>query len=264
MNKEFMSTPSPLTIVIPAKNEAHNLPKLLESIVGQWWVVDFFISGTFPPDPFNRKEFPSHQVPVIIADANSTDGTQEVVDSFLSKNRMLDIKIIPGGMPAVGRNRGAALVTTPYILFLDADVTLWSSRLFSRAISVMEDGKQLVTTDIVCDGNWKDRMMYRGNNLFQRASQLIGPCFSTGMFMLWNREVFYQLGGFNESATFGEDYQLSRKVAPNKFKVVKGGVMTSGRRFERSGYWRTLKLFLKTAVQTAESDYYCRDHGYWD
>ncbi len=31
--------------------------------------------------------------------------------------------VIDGGLPAVGRNAGAKLATTPYVLFLDADVT---------------------------------------------------------------------------------------------------------------------------------------------
>ena len=34
------------------------------------------------------------------------------------------LEVIEGGLPSVGRNAGARLATTPYVLFLDADVEL--------------------------------------------------------------------------------------------------------------------------------------------
>ncbi len=43
----------------------------------------------------------------------------------------LNLKVIDGGLPAVGRNAGAKLATTHYILFLDAD-----SGVFPRSFHV--------------------------------------------------------------------------------------------------------------------------------
>ncbi len=60
---------------------------------------------------------------VLVADANSTDGTPEIALAF---RKWLDISVIPGGMPSVGRNKGAAVATTNYVLFLDADIELAS------------------------------------------------------------------------------------------------------------------------------------------
>jgi len=42
--------------------------------------------------------------PVLVADASSTDGTPDIVRSFGDR---LTVDVIPGGMPAVGRNRGS-------------------------------------------------------------------------------------------------------------------------------------------------------------
>jgi glycosyltransferase involved in cell wall biosynthesis len=56
---------------------------------------------------------------VLVADANSTDGTPEIALAFRDR---LNVSVIRGGMPSVGRNLGAAQADTPYVLFLDADI----------------------------------------------------------------------------------------------------------------------------------------------
>ena len=68
---------------------------------------------------------------VLVADANSTDGTPEIVLSFRDRMR---VEVIPGGMPSVGRNNGARLADTKYVLFLDADIELASDSLIRRAL----------------------------------------------------------------------------------------------------------------------------------
>src|SRR5436305_14804956 len=94
------NTASELTVVIPAKNEAKLIPRLLTSLMNQDYLR---MSSTR----------------VLVADANSTDGTPEVVMLFRQR---LNVSVIPGGMPSVGRNQGAALADTKYVLFVDADV----------------------------------------------------------------------------------------------------------------------------------------------
>ena len=64
-----------LTIVIPTKNEAKLIPRLLESLANQ----------DYPKMPSTR---------VLVADANSTDGTPEIFMGFL---RRLTVSVIPGG-----------------------------------------------------------------------------------------------------------------------------------------------------------------------
>ena len=96
----------------------------------------------------------------------------------------------------------------------------------------------------------------------QHLSRL-GKPFSTGMFMLWERECFQRLGGFHEQVLFAEDYLLSQKVAPRKFSVVPGRIETTNRRFQKMGHFKLVKLFLKTALNTFNQRYFLRDHHYW-
>jgi len=198
---------------------------------------------------------------VLVADANSTDGTPEVVMSFRDR---LNVGVIHGGIPSYGRNQGAAQAESRYILFLDADIELADNSLIRRCMEKAQH-KQLhcITTNIVCtDGNWVDKLFYVGNDFFQYLSYLHRP-FATGMFMLFERERFWKLGGFNEKILFAEDYRLSQKVERKRFGIVRGGVYTTNRRFQRMGHLRVGWLFLWTMMNFWNERHFLRDHKYW-
>lgn len=165
----------------------------------------------------------------------------------------------------MGRNAGARLATTPYVLFLDADVILSDRTLLRRAMAAAHSRHlHCVTTDIGCvEGKFADRILLGLNNRVQRASRWVAP-FSTGMFMLFDREIFVRLGGFNERALYAEDYLLSKQVAKERFAVISGGVMTSNRRFQKMGHAKVARMFLQTALNSRNSSYFLRDQGYWE
>ena len=84
-----------ISVVIPALNEEKFLPVLLESLKNQ----------TF-------KDYE-----VIVADAGSKDKTLEIAHSY-------GARVVPGGMPGPGRNRGAEVATGEFLFFFDSDVLL--------------------------------------------------------------------------------------------------------------------------------------------
>jgi glycosyltransferase involved in cell wall biosynthesis len=198
---------------------------------------------------------------VYLADAASTDGTPEIARSFAGR---LDIEVISGGLPATGRNNGARLALTPYVLFIDADIELADCTLVRRAVEKMRRQRlHCLTTNISCPlGSPVDRFLYGANNVMQRLSRLTRP-FSTGMFMLFDRTRFAELGGFHEGALFAEDYMLSKQVTRRKFGIVRGCVVTTNRRFRKMGRLRIVRLFLRTALNTWNDSFFLRDHNYW-
>src|SRR5271170_8113680 len=138
MSSTSMNTTSELTIVIPARNEAKLIPRLLTSLINQDYSK---MSSTR----------------VLVADANSTDGTPEIVMSFRDR---LNVQVIRGGMPSVGRNLGAAQAESDYVLFMDADIEPAHVSVIRRAVELAQR-RQLhcVTTNILCsDGNWIDKL----------------------------------------------------------------------------------------------------------
>jgi len=231
-----------LTIVIPAKNESRLLPVLLESLC--------------------RQDYPRmSSTKVYLADAGSTDGTQALAMSFAGR---LDIEVIPGGLPSTGRNAGARRASTPYVLFIDADMELKDPTLLGRAMRLAERRRlHCVTTNIWCpQGTARDKTLYFLNNVAQYGSLLFRP-FSTGMFMLFDKAVFDRLGGFHEGALYAEDYLLSKKVRNLKFGIVSGSIHTTNRRFRSMGHLKIVNMFLKTMLNSWNDNYFLRDHGYW-
>jgi glycosyltransferase involved in cell wall biosynthesis len=198
---------------------------------------------------------------IFVADAGSTDGTQDLALSFADR---LDIEVIPGGLPSVGRNAGARRAETPYVLFIDADMELKDPTLLRRTMELAERRNlHCVTTNIWCsNGSLRDHVLYVLNDIAQYGSIFVRP-FSTGMFMLFDRGVFWRLGGFHEGALYAEDYLLSKKVRNWRFGVVRGRIHTTNRRFRNMGHWKIVSMFLKTMFNTWNDNYFLRDHGYW-
>ncbi len=198
---------------------------------------------------------------IFLADAGSTDGTPELALSFAGR---LDLEVIPGGLPSVGRNAGARRAATPYVMFIDADMELKDTTLVRRAMELILRRKlHCVTTNIWCSqGGLRDQVLYVANNIAQYGSFLVRP-FSTGMFMLFEKTVFDRLGGFNEGALYAEDYLLSKKVSNRRFGIVRGRVHTTNRRFRNMGHLKIVGLFLKTMFNTWNDNYFLHDQGYW-
>jgi glycosyltransferase involved in cell wall biosynthesis len=232
-----------LTIVIPAKNEVTMLPRLLASLA--------------------RQDYEGMaQTRVLVADAGSTDGTVAAALAFRDR---LQVEVVQGGLPSVGRNAGAKLARTRYVLFMDADVEVPDATLLRRAMGAMRRRSlHLATVSIGCrQGGFFDDLLYAGSNVMQFVGARWKP-FATGMFMLFERDAFWRLGGFNERALFAEDYLLSKGVARNRFRIVRGRVLTTNRRFRKLGHGRMIWMFFKTMLHTWDEEYFLEDQGYWE
>jgi len=202
-----------VTIVIPCKNEEKYIGHLLE---------DLFISVEIGG------------VRIIIADANSTDNTRNIIKDW---SYGLNIEIIQGGPVSEGRNNGAKLVTTPYILFLDADVRLFSTTAIYDAVQCMhQENLDLVTLSPKNYGTeWMASILFYLFSLFNKVMTKFTP-FAIGAFFLTRRSTFEALGGFPSKYDTSEDYILSKQYSPTKFKIVNHYFGQDERRFKKLGY----------------------------
>jgi len=227
-----------LSIIIPAKNEEKNILNLLNCLEKQ----------TFTD--FN----------VIISDANSTDFT---IINALSHKLSHKIKIAQGGLPGIGRNNGAKISNSKYLLFIDADGTIQDSRLIQKSVDLMnKKNLDLVTTNISCRNNSMVKLIYLFNNIFQHLSKFDMP-FSTGMYFFIRKSKFDELGGFNPEDQFAEDYNLSRKINRKKFGIINSFIYSDDRRFKRTGYFGMMKLFYKTMRNKNRESYYKEKINYF-
>jgi glycosyltransferase involved in cell wall biosynthesis len=232
-----------LTIVIPTYNEEKYIAQTLYAIASQ--------SGTY-------------KVKIIIADAKSTDNTR-LVASTNAFELGLNLEIIDGGLPAVGRNAGAKLATTPYILFLDADVTFSHRQVIVQAVDELAFmDYQMVGTTPVYKGEFDIRasIMFGLNKYVTWFLSKTEP-FAIGGFTMVNRQVFNSLGGYDEKAKQSEDWLLSKKISPKKFKLIPELITQDNRRFKRYGYFNMIKLLYNNWKNRNNVSYFYQDQGYW-
>lgn len=233
-----------LTIVIPCKNEKGIIQKTL--------------------DLLNHQKDISN-VKVIVCDASNDGITRpNLLDrlEYDSNTDLFNLYVMDGGLPSKARNNGFKLVTTPYVLFMDADVFLLDPKILLRSIIKIDRYHlDLVTTKFRSDnGNYN--YVYKTFDFIQTLSKWSTP-FCLGGFMLVRSETFKEIGGFDEEIKVAEDYIFSKQIKPKKFGRIKNIVYTPPRRFENKGVMYMLKLMIFSFFNQKNKSYFTNDKGYW-
>jgi glycosyltransferase involved in cell wall biosynthesis len=231
-----------VTIVIPCKNEKDIILKTLDLLNHQ-------------------KDI--HGVKVIVCDA-SNDGITKIdlIERLEYNADLFDLYLMEGGLPAKARNNGFKLVSTPYVLFMDADVFLLDPRVLIRSIiKIKKYNLDLVTTKFRSD-NGKYNYVYRAFDLIQILSKWSTP-FCLGGYMLIRSETFKSIGGFDEEIKVAEDYMFSKQIKPKKFGKINNIIYTPPRRFENKGVMYMLKLMISSFFNHKNKEYFTNDKGYW-
>jgi glycosyltransferase involved in cell wall biosynthesis len=221
-----------ITIVVPCKNEENYIAYLLTHLRNQ------MIGSTR----------------IIIADC-STDSTREVIQAAKGE---LNVEIIEGGPVSQAKNRGAQLVTTPYILFIDADVRFFKPTVIQDAVTLIESKNlDLIGLNIKCyDKDIRAKIGFAAFNLINNALKHVSP-FAVGAFMLTRRDRFDELGGFPEQMSTSEDFFLSRKYSPKKFRIIRHHFGQDSRRFKKMGYLGMARYLVKNYINR-------NNKAYWD
>ena len=221
-----------ITIVVPCKNEENYIHHLLDSLREQ------HIDNTR----------------IIIADC-STDNTRQVIQD---NSRGLNVEIIQGGPVSTAKNNGAQLVTTPYILFIDADVRFFKDNVIQDAVNMIErKNLDLIGLNIKCyDRDLRAKIGFTAFNLINHVLKYVSP-FAVGAFMLTRRDRFEEYGGFPEQFATSEDFFLSRKYSPKKFRIIRHHFGQDSRRFKKMGYMGMAKYLVKNFVNR-------NNKAYWD
>jgi glycosyltransferase involved in cell wall biosynthesis len=191
---------------------------------------------------------------IIIADC-STDRTREVIQATKGE---LNVEVIDGGPVSLAKNRGARLVTTPYILFIDADVRFFKPTVIQDAVNTIESKSlDLIGLSIKCyDRDPRAKLGFVIFNTINHALKFFSP-FAVGAFMLTRRDRFEEFGGFPEQFSTSEDFFLSRKYSPKKFRIIRHHFGQDSRRFKKMGYMGMAKYLVKNYINR-------NNRAYWD
>jgi GT2 family glycosyltransferase len=169
----------------------------------------------------------------------------------------LNVEIIDGGPVSVAKNNGARLVTTPYILFIDADVRFFKNTVIWDAVDkIQSKNLDLVGLNIKCyDRDMRAMVGFALFNTINHTLKFFSP-FAVGAFMLTRKDKFDEFGGFPEQFATSEDYFLSRKYSPRKFKIVRHHFGQDSRRFKKMGYLGMGKYLIKNFINRNNKKYW--------
>ena len=220
-----------ITIVVPCKNEETYIHHLLESL----------------------RQQNIGKTRIIIADC-STDSTRQVIRD---NSAGLTVEIIDGGPVSIAKNNGARLVTTPYILFIDADVRFFKDTVIRDAVNLIQSKNlDLIGLNIKCyDKDLRAKIGFTAFNVINHTLKYFSP-FAVGAFMLTRRDRFEEYGGFPEKFSTSEDYFLSRMYSPRKFRIIKHHFGQDSRRFKKMGYMGMAKYLVKNFVNRNNKAYW--------
>jgi glycosyltransferase involved in cell wall biosynthesis len=205
------------SIIIPTKNEAKYLPILLDCIKA---------------DNFSDYE-------LIVADSHSTDKTREIARSY-------GCKVVDGGMPGVGRNKGEKVAKGQFLLFFDADIRFKQGFLTKLHKKVAADTFDIASGITLADSKHPlDVIFLCIASGYLYALQKVDP-HMFGCYMVISRKLFKKIGGFNEKLHLAEDHDLARRGAKmGRFAFLTSPRMfVSVRRFIKEGRLNLVKKIL--------------------
>lgn len=189
MHLKSMSEKIFITVIIPVKNEEHNIRDLLDSLVVQ-------------EQPFE----------IIIADAYSTDGTQKIVNDYTAKYGFIKL-YRAGGTRGQGRNLGMKIGKGDAYAFIDADC-------IANPFWLKEARTKLKNADIVAG-----RTINIGYSAFEDLERVelfykdIDVTYPSCN-LIYKKDVIDKIGIFDKTFRTAEDIDLNYRAVKAGFKLV--------------------------------------------
>ncbi|MBP1728972.1 MAG: glycosyl transferase family 2 [Deltaproteobacteria bacterium] len=207
------------SVIIPAKNEAANIGRCLDSI--------------------NQVTWDNNCYEVIVVDNGSTDQTVEIA---VKKGARVFIRpeLTISGL----RNFGAEQASGEILVFIDADCTVFTSWLVKASAYLMRK-------DVACfgsppivpeDGSWIPKAWFA---VRKKRADLCETDWLESMNMFVRRDAFAASGGFDEALITCEDYDLSVRlqkygtiISDSSIVAVHHGEAATVGHFFRKELWR--------------------------
>ena len=211
-----------ISIIIPTYNEEEYLPKLLKSIKSQ--------------------DFTDYEI--IVADAQSNDNTRKIAEDY-------GCIVVDGGLPGIGRNKGAAVAQGEILLFLDSDLELTENYLNDVIKEFEEENLGIAITQMTpLSKKTRDKYLHELANWFMIAVENIKPHGAGCYGIISRKELHDECNGFDENLSFGEDTDYIERLAEiSEFKVLRNAkIGVSTRRLEEEGLYTLLKQYGKSTV----------------
>jgi glycosyltransferase involved in cell wall biosynthesis len=179
-----------LSVIIPVYNREKYIKDCLESVLNQ--------------------KNPGCKYEVIVVDDGSTDSTPKILSEF--RDKIIYMRIKNSGRPAVPRNVGLRIANGELVAFQDSD-DIWLENKLEEQLKdfnkkyilsyanarVVDDNGNLLGRNII-----NNHQAYSGDVF----GHLIKENFVSTLTVIAGKKVIMDLGGFDESKNYLEDYDM--------------------------------------------------------
>jgi glycosyltransferase involved in cell wall biosynthesis len=213
-----------ISIIIPTFNEEDFLPHLLGSLKKQTY-------GDYE---------------VIVSDNHSSDNTRSVA---LEAGAM----VVDGGSPACGRNNGARIAHSDWLLFLDADVVLPPNFLEEAIAEIEKQGLSVASCFVLPLSDKKtDKLLHGVANQYLWVTKRFSP-HAPGFCIFIKKKLHQSLNGFDEKIKLAEDHDyVSRAGKVAKFDFLQNvRIPVSVRRLDKDGRLRVSVKYIAVEAHRA-------------
>jgi glycosyltransferase involved in cell wall biosynthesis len=239
-----------VSIIVPCYNEEARIGSLLEAIAGQ--------------------TYPSEDMEVVLADGMSTDRTREVVEAFSLTHPGLPLRVIPNPKRSIPSAVNAAVAAAQgrIIVRLDGHSQPYPDYV-ARCVAGVESG-----AGENVGGAWEIRPgadgwiaasiaaaaahpLGVGDALYRHATR--AGYVDTVPFGAFRRDLFEQVGGFDETLLTNEDYEFNARIRQGGGRIwldpqirsvyhARESLVALARQYWRYGFWkyRMLRRFPAT------------------
>ena len=212
--RELSDAPPPaLSFIVPAHNEEHELAECLKAI-------------------HRAAEASGRSHEVIVADDASTDRTGEIA-------RVSGAQVIPLNRRqiAAARNAGARVARGDILFFVDADTHIVPAHV-RMAVDALERGCVGGSARVGVD---RRLPFWAGVFLAIFSAAYFALRLGIGAFIFTRREIFEEVGGFDEQYFAGEEVYLSIALKKRgRFVILREPVVTSARKIRMHSPWFVL------------------------
>ena len=202
-----------LSIIIPVLNEAETITELLNYLSEN-------LSG-------------ENEAEIIVVDGGSNDGTQNIILAFKPNRFLKPVRFIESDKGrAKQMNKGAQMANGEVFYFLHADS--FPPKNFDRYIlSEVKNGNSAGCFRMKFDNDhWWLKLAGWLTQFHWRA------CRGGDQSQFITKELFEEIGGFDETYTIYEDNILINELYKRKkFVVIQKCITTSARLFRQKGVW---------------------------
>lgn len=180
-----------VSIVIPVFNEERYLSSCLNSL--------------------RTLNYPEHRREILLIDNGSTDQTLDIARGFSE----VAIHVKENAKVGAVRNYGVQKAQGSVIVFLDSDCVVSESWLTKGVERLNADPGSVIGGRYLLrdDPSWLEKYWILGSPERSVATALVGGC------IFIPKQIFQQVGGFDESLNAGEDNELTERLRKTGFTV---------------------------------------------